>query len=213
MDKNSTKRKYDSTRRKSQARQTRLQILEAARSVFDERGYTGATIEAIAAQAGVAVETVYAVFGSKAGILKSLIDITVVGDDQPVPLLQREEILAVEQIQEPHAQLQKFAADIYAIMARMSPLFALLRIAAKTDPEIASLQRQLLDGRMQGMSYLVRQLERIQPLREGLSTEQAAETLWVASSAEVFQLLTADRGWTREQYCTWLADSLAKLLY
>ena len=87
--KKSPTRKYDSSRRKEQARRTRLQITEAARQLFLERGYSGATIEAIAEKAGVAKETVYAIFGSKRSILVFLLDISVGGDDQPVQLLDR----------------------------------------------------------------------------------------------------------------------------
>ena len=83
------KRQYNSTRRQAQASETRKQIIEAARKLFAQYGYAGATIEAIALEAGVAPETVFAVFGNKRTILANLIDISVGGDDQPVPLLQR----------------------------------------------------------------------------------------------------------------------------
>ena len=95
--KTTTGRRYDSTRRKQQARQTRREITEAARKLFTERGYAGATMGAIADEAGVAVETIYATFGSKSSILSHLIDVSVVGDDEPVPLLERPEILETEQ--------------------------------------------------------------------------------------------------------------------
>src|SRR5947208_2674838 len=86
----STKRKYDSSRRQAQARETQRQIVEAARRLFIERGYMGTTIEQIAAEAGVAVETIYATFGNKRAVLARLVDISVVGDDEPGPLLERE---------------------------------------------------------------------------------------------------------------------------
>ena len=76
-----TKRRYNSKRRQAQARETRRQITEAARMLFTERGYSGATIEAIAQEAGVATETVYAVFGNKRAILVHLVNISVGGDE------------------------------------------------------------------------------------------------------------------------------------
>ncbi len=212
MDKIHQKRKYNSTRRKIQARQTRLQILEAARKLFEARGYSGATIEAIAQEAGVAPETVYATFGNKQAILKKLIDVTIVGDEEPVPLLQRPYILNASKINDQPLLLQKFAADIAEIMGRMSPLFAILRTAAKLDAEIEALQQKLLAGRLEGMNFLIEQLRRIGPLREGITPLQAAETTWTISSAEVFHLLTVDRGWTKEQYVAWLVDTLTRLL-
>lgn len=82
-----SKRTYNSSRRKEQARLTSRQIVGAARKLFIDRGYSGATIEAIAQEAGVAAETVYAAFGNKRAILSKLIDVSIVGDDESIPLL------------------------------------------------------------------------------------------------------------------------------
>ena len=212
MDDISKKRKYNSTHRQSQARRTRMQILDAARQLFDLRGYSGATVEAIAQEAGVALETVYANFGNKQAILMKLIDVTIVGDEEPIPLLQRSYILNASEIKDQHQLLEKFAQDIYEIMQRMSPLFAILRTAAKMDAEIDALQEKLLAGRLEGMNFLVEQLQRIGPLRNEITPLQAAETVWLISSAEVFQLLTVDRAWTKERYVAWMVDTLSRLL-
>ena len=83
------KRAYNSTRRKNQAKETRRMIIEAARKLFYELGYNYATIDAIAREAGVAAETIYAIFGNKQTILMNLIQVTVVGDDENIPLLER----------------------------------------------------------------------------------------------------------------------------
>lgn len=212
MDIKHPKRTYTSTRRQAQARQTRLQILEAARKLFFERGYSGATIEAIAIEAGVAPETVYAIYKNKITILKKLVDVTLVGDDAPVPLLKRPNILSNLQNDDPKDLLQIFASDMYEIMTRMSPIFALLRSTAKNDPEIASLQQKLLTGRLGGMQVVTERIASIGPLRSGLSPAKAAATVWALSSAEVFQLLTVDLGWEKERYAAWLSDSLIRLL-
>ena len=206
------KRTYNSTRRQAQARQTRRLIIEAADRLFRERGYAGAAIEAIAQEAGVAVETIYATFGSKVAILTALVDFSVVGDDEPVPLLQRPGIRAAQAENDPRRLLDHFARDVVQVMQRMSPIFSLLRTAARSEPEIAALLARLLAGRLQGMMFLIEQLERTQGLRAGLDREQAGETAWALSSAEVFHLLTVERGWPREKYTAWLAGSLARLL-
>ena len=206
------KRRYDSTRRKSQARETRRQITEAARKLFAERGYTGATIESIAQEAGVAPETIYAVFGSKRAILAHLIDISVGGDDEPIRLLQRPGPQAVFQEHDPRQQLQMFSQDISVILERVAPLFETLRLAAKTEPDIADLLQNILRERLHNMASLVQRLSEQGPLREGLTDEQAAEIVWTLTSPEVFSLLTSDRAWSREQYIRWLADALTRLL-
>ncbi len=206
------KRTYTSGRRRLQADQTRRSILEAARKLFYSRGYASATIEAIAQEAGVAPETIYAVFGSKPAILRALVDVTFAGDEEPVPLLERSFSLTAAEETDQRRLVELFAVNIYRIMARMSPVFALLRTTAKTDPEIAALLARLLHERLGGMSFFVEQLSRIDPLRGQLPADQASATVWAISSAEVFDLLTRDLGWSEEQYVTWLSSTLVRLL-
>ena len=202
------KRKYNSDRRRAQAGETRRQIVAAARTLFMERGYAGATIEAIAQAAGVAPETIFAVFGSKRAILARLVGVAVGGDEQPIPLLQRPGPQAVFQERDPARQLELFAADISAILERVAPVFEIMRMAAKTEPDIAGLLKNLLEERLQNMLIFVQHL----PLRAGLDAAQAAETVWAVTSPEVFSLLTLDRGWPRERYTRWLAGALSRLL-
>ena len=207
-----SKRRYDSTRRQSQARETRRQITEAARKLFAERGYAGATIESIAQEAEVAPETIYAVFGNKRAILAHLIDISVGGDDEPIRLLQRPGPQAIFQEHDPRQQLHLFAQDISVILERVAPIFETMRLAAKTEPEIADLLQNILRERLHNMTSLVQRLSQHSPLREGPTDTQAAETIWTLTSPEVFSLLTVDRSWSREQYSRWLADALNRLL-
>jgi AcrR family transcriptional regulator len=206
------KRPYNSTRRQAQARQTRQQIADAARKLFTQRGYAGATIDAIAEEAGVAPETIYTVFGSKRKILSHLLDISVGGDDEPIHILERPEPQAVLQEKDQRRQLRTFASGITAIMERVWPIFEVMRIAAKTEPDIAELLQLSLHRRWHNMGTMVQHVAANGPLRDGLTNAQAADTVWTLTSAEVFRLLTVDRGWTRDQYMEWLADSLIRLL-
>ncbi len=207
-----TKRPYHSTRRRAQAGETRRQILEAARRLFAERGYSGATIEAIAQEAGVAAETIFAIFGNKRTILANLISLSVAGDDQPIPLLQRPGPQNVLQERDPRRQLQLFAQDISTILQRVAPVFEIMRMAAKTEPDIAELLKNLLEERLQNLAAFVQRLSAHTALRPGLDDAQAAEIVWTIASPEVFILLTMDRGWSRERYAAWLGDALARLL-
>jgi len=206
------KRSYNSTRRQAQARETRRQILEAARRLFSERGYTGATIDSIAQQAGVAPETIFATFGNKRAILANLIALSVGGDDEPIPLLQRPGPQTVLQEQDPIRQLHRFAQDISEILERVAPMFEIMRVAAKTEPDIAELLNHLLKERLQNMATLISRLSAHSPLREGVDIDHASEIVWTLTSPEVFSLLTVDRGWSRTQYHQWLGDSLIRLL-
>jgi AcrR family transcriptional regulator len=206
------KRAYNSARRQAQARQTRQQIADAARKLFAERGYAGATIEAIAQQAGVAPETVYAVFGSKRKILSHVMDVAIGGDDQPIGVLERPEPQAMFREKDQRQQLRMFALGIQAIMERAAPVFEVMRIAAKTEPDVAELLQHLLKDRWQNMQILAQRVAANGSLRPGLSLTQATDTIWALTSAEVYLLLTADRRLTSEQYVEWLADTLIRLL-
>lgn len=207
-----SKRKYDSTRREAQARETRMQIVEAARVLFLERGYAGTTIEAIAGKAGVSEETIYVTFKNKRKILSFLFDISVGGDDVPVRVIDRPEPQAILHDTDQHRQLAMFAKDITEILERAAPVFEVMRGAAKTEPEIASLLKRLLRERLRNMRMVAEHVAANGPLREGLDKGVAAEIIWSMTSPELYMLLTVDLGWTKEKYVQWLADTLIRLL-
>lgn len=206
------RRSYDSTHRRLQAQETRRRILEAARRLFVERGYSGATLEAMARDAGVAPETVFSVFGNKRTILASLVGMAVAGDDQPTPLLKRPGPRAVLEESEPARKLELFAQDMAGILERVSPLFEVMRMAAKTEPEIADLLQGLLEDRLRTLGKFTRNLASHAPLREGLNQRQAAEIVWALTSPELFNLLITDRDWSMDRYVRWLGDALSRLL-
>jgi AcrR family transcriptional regulator len=206
------KRRYDSTRRREQARETRRRILEAARRLFVARGYAGTTIEAVAQEAGVAVETVYAAFGSKRALISGLVGMLVGGDDTQIPLLERPGPQAVRRERDPRRQLRAFADDITPILGRVAPLLEVIRCAAATEPELAGLLQQMQRARLANFTRLVEWVASNGPLREGLELADAAETIWTLASGEVYRLLTGDRGWSPERYARWLGDSLVALL-
>lgn len=209
---NKPKRPYNSTRRRAQADQTRQQIVEAARKLFPVYGFAGTTMEAIAQEAGVAAETVFAIFGSKRAILVQLVNVAVGGDEQPIPLLQRPGPQGVLQETDPVLQIQRFARDITQIIERVAPVFQVLRAAARTEPDIADLLKTILDRRLQNLAVFVHHLAAHAPLRAGLDEPQAADMVWTLTSPEVFSLLTTDRGWSEDQYSSWLGSSLVRLL-
>ena len=176
------KRPYNSTRRRAQAGETRRQIVETAFRLFKERGYAGATIEAIAQEAGVAPETIYAIFGNKRTILMQLVQISVGGDDEAIPLLQRPGPQMVLQEQDPNRQVQLFAQDMAGILQRVAPVFEIMRLAAKTEPDIAELLTNLLNERLENLGRFVRSLSAHGPLRDGLDQFQATEIVWTITS-------------------------------
>ena len=206
------KRKYDSSRRKDQARETRHQIAEAARSLFIKRGYSGTTIDAIAQEAGVAPETVYAIFSNKRKILSHLMDISIGGDEQPIRLLDRPEPRAVLHDADQQHQIMMISQGISVIMGRVAHLFEIMRSAAKTEQDIEDLLNHLLNERLENMTTFVQNIANNGGLREGMEVSAAAELVWTITSPEVFLLLTRDRNFSQEQYAAWLQTTLVRLL-
>jgi AcrR family transcriptional regulator len=205
-------RRYDSALRKQQAGQTRMRILDAAQKLFAERGYAAGTIESIASAAGVAVDTVYAAFGSKRGVLKALLDVRVGGDDAPLDLLDRPGPQAVRREANQRRQVAAFAADVSAIIERARPVDDIMRGAAAVDGEIAAFRNQMQKHRYHNMEKLISWLVANGPLREGLTEDDAAAIAWTMTSPEIHWLLRVERGWTPERFTAWLAESLTGML-
>jgi AcrR family transcriptional regulator len=203
------KRRYRSQLRREQAEQTRQQVLDAAAKLFVERGYDRASVAAIAEQAGVSPETVYARFHNKRTLIGELMQRAVGGaDPRPIPEQDAPRALAAETDQ--HEQLRLFAADIVLRLERAAPLTTVVAGAARSDPEIAELYQRLHRNRLENMTPLIDALAANGPLL--LPRNQALDTLWALTSPELHQLLVRTRGWTRNHYRQWLSDSLSTLL-
>jgi AcrR family transcriptional regulator len=207
-----TKRPYDSSRRQAQAEETRREIVEAAHGLFVERGYARTTIAAIAREAGVAAETVYAAFGNKRAILARVVGVSVVGDHERVPMSDRPGVLAIIQEHDQRNQIRMLAKQMREVHERVGPVWRIMRAAEQDEPDIATLVQEGLKGRLGGMSQFVAVLHSNGPLREGVTVSAATETVWALGSAEMHRLLTVDRGWSSEKYDAWLADALIRLL-
>jgi AcrR family transcriptional regulator len=202
-------RRYHSDLRREQVKQTRALVLDAAATLFEERGYEGTSVAAIAKAAHVSAETVYGHFGNKRALLGELCRRAVRGDD-PAPVPAQSGPKAVAAATDQHEQLRLFAADIVLRLERAAPLVAIVAGAARTHAELADLLAALHADRLKNLRSLVDALAVNGPLR--LKEEEAVETVWALTSPELHQLLVRVRGWTRQRYRDWLATSLAELL-
>jgi AcrR family transcriptional regulator len=208
----SPRRPYRSEHRRRQADATRATILDAARQLFPERGYSGTTIEAIADAAGVAGITVYTAFGSKRALLAQLIHVAVVGDEQPSPVIEREGPRRAMTLPDQHEQIHRFAHDVAGIMERVSPLLEVLGNAALAEPDMAELNDSVLSERLRHLKTFARAVRRNGAFRDGISAEKAGEIIWALSSAEMVLLLMRRLGWSRAQYADWLEQTLVACL-
>lgn len=203
------KRPYRSERRREQAEQTRVRVIDAADAVFRRRGYERASISAIAAEAGVAEETIYGHFKNKRTLLGALVERAVRGDD-PRPVPEQAAPKALVEITDQREQLRRFAADIVRRIERAAPLVALVREGARAEPELSELLERLHRQRLVNLRTLVDAVADNGPLR--LPRDAATETVWALTSPELHQLVTNQRGWSRRRYANWLAESLEALL-
>ena len=206
------KRSYDSSLRKQQAGQTKMRILDSAQRLFAGRGYAASTIEAIASSAGVAVDTVYAIFGSKREVLKSLLDVRVGGDDAHIDVLDRPGPQAVRAERDQRRQLSVFASDVSEIIERVRPVDDIIRGAAAVDAEVAALRARVQESRFDSMRKFVSWVVANGPLRESLTEDDAATIVWTLTSPELHSLLRGVRGWSSKRYAAWLGETLARIL-
>ena len=205
-------RSYDNATREAQSAETRERILDSARDLIVERGYRGATVAAIARRAGVHVDTVYELAGRKPVILQELIERAISGTGSAVAADDRDYVKAIRAEPEATAKLAVYAAAMRAIQSRMAPLYLALRDASATEPAAAAVCRRISERRAANMRRLAEDLQASGGLREGMSVDEAADVIWVTNSADVYVLLTGERGWSPERYERWLAETWRLLL-
>jgi TetR/AcrR family transcriptional regulator of autoinduction and epiphytic fitness len=206
------KRRYDMANRARQATETRRRIVQAAARLFSQHGYAATSISAIAAEAGVAVQTVYASMRTKRDILEAVIRATVRGDQDQVALAAGARWREMEAEADPREKLAMFARIHREICQREAELFAVLETAAAADPQIAPLLRDKERFRYQDQSRVARSLRRQAQLRPGLSARKAADIIWALASERLYLALVKERGWSAAQYEAWLFDQLAAAL-
>ena len=204
------RRGYSSPVREEQAAQTRTRILEAAGTCFAAAGYARTTVKAIADAAGVANDTVYAAFGTKARVLTALVDRRLAPSGDVANVMDRPEALAVRDEPDQRRQVHLFARDIAEVMARVRPVYEILRTASAVEPEMAEVHAEMDGYRLLNMRKFAGWLEARAPLR--VAVDRAAEIIWAVASPDVARMLVDGRGWSVEQYTEWLEDTLVRVL-
>jgi len=204
-----SRRPYDSSRRKHAAAATRTAILEAARLLFVERGYAATTVADIAASAGVAPATVNAAFGGKAGLLKRLVDVAIVGDEEPLPVSQREIARQIADERDPRRQISLLVGSLTATHERLADLQAVLVQASGVDAEVRTEAARSEERRRHGMGEFVALVD---PASLSTDAQTAADAVWALTEPRLYLGLVRERGWSPDQYRTWLVGQLEAAL-
>jgi AcrR family transcriptional regulator len=206
------KRAYDSSSRKEAAKATRQAILDAAQTLFCEKGFAGTTMPAVAQAAGIALDTVYASVGKKPALFALLLETAISGTEAAVPPEERDYVRAIRSEESASGKLKIYASALRKIHSRLAPLFGVLQQAAPMDPSLGELWRRFAERRANNMKLLAQDLAATGQLRRDLSVEMAADILWSMNSPEYYLLLVEQRGWKPEKFEQWLGTAWCQLL-
>jgi AcrR family transcriptional regulator len=204
--------KPPSPSRRDRALQTRRRILGAASTEFRANGYLGTTMAAIAAGAGVAVQTVYFVFHTKAELLSRTFDFAVLGDEEPTPPEETAWYRGLATDADARRALRGFVAGTSTILSRASPIAEVVRAAAASDPEVALVHQHHERLRVEGYARAVGTLAGRGMLRAGVDVDEATDVLLTLAGPDTYLAFVRDRNWSHDRYVAWAGDALAELL-
>src|SRR5215207_1119087 len=200
------RRSYHSPRRQQQAAATRRSILDAAQRLFEEHGYPATTMEQVAAEAGVALKTVYSAFATKSGLLRALWDLRLKGDADDAPVAERPWYREVLDEPDPERQLRLNARNSRVVKERIGSILRTIRSAAAIEPGADALWRLIQSDFHANQRVLVAAIAARGGLRPGLDVERATDVLWTLNHPDVWLLLVGERGWTPEAFEAWFAE-------
>ena len=206
------KRPYHAPRRAAAAARTREAIAAAAKDSFERLGWSGATMRGIADQAGVSVKTVEALYRTKAELLKEVVDYAIAGDLQPIPILGRESVAAMQAAPDAPAMLDLHAHHARAISGRAAPIFWVTEQAAPAHQDVARLWAQMCDNRRAGASWAATTLLAKPGLPPHIGQRYAEEVFWIAIDPATYRSLTLGRGHSPADFETWIKNFYTKML-
>lgn len=204
------RRRYDSRGRQAQARRNQEAILDAAQRQFLDNGYGATTVAAIAAEAGVSVETVYKAFSGKSGLVRALYDRALRGRG-PVSAYERSDEMRAREV-DPRTIMRRWGELTTEVAAQLTPIRLLIRAAAVTDPEIAALLKDGDNERLERMRHHAEFLAERGYLREGITTDKATDVLYTCSSVEIYEVLVLQRCWPLPEFAGFIADFMITAL-
>jgi len=201
------KRRYESPRRRAQADATRRDIIAAAQRLFERHGYAATTMAAIAAEAGVALKTVYLTVETKSGVLRAVWNTLLRGDDADRPVAEQRWYVEVLEETDPDSRLLLNARNSAEGKRRIAAIVEVIRSAATADPEIGALWTRIQTEYHANQRAIVERLHERGELAHELDVERAADILWTINHPSTWQLLVAERGWTPEEYERWAGET------
>jgi AcrR family transcriptional regulator len=203
-------RRYDSSWRKEQARNTQRVVLRAAHDLFVGKGYGRTTMADVASAAGVSVETVYGAFRNKATLLHRVWDITIGGDDDEIVYHERPEVQALRAEPDLASRLTAQAALFTATARRIVPLVLAVQGAAASDPAAAEMLAEIGRQRLAGIGVIAREAAATGQL--AVSEEQCRDFVWATTDGVLWHRLVNELGWSDQQFESWLGTMWTRML-
>ncbi|GAC1412578.1 MAG: TetR/AcrR family transcriptional regulator [Actinomycetota bacterium] len=203
----SARRSYASSIRRGDAPRA---ILDAATTLFAEHGYLSTSIDAIAEKARVARPTIFAAVGTKADILKRVIDEAIAGDDAPIPVRERLWFQEALSARDAGTLLRLHARNARAMLDRVAPLMWAVQSAAEVDDDAKALWTTLESQRLKGQRPVARRLLEIGGVRDGYDERMISDVLW--GVVALYRAFVEERGWSPKRFELWLGDTLCRLL-
>jgi AcrR family transcriptional regulator len=199
------------SRRQVAAEATQQTIVETAARLFVADGYQATSLAGIAAEAGVAVQTIYNAIGSKRDVLSRVLDFAAAGAraPTPVPTFMREQ---AEREEDPHRILEQLVEFWLGAFERIAPVGVVIRQAAALDPEVAELERSRAAQRLRNYAIAAQLLADRGALRAGLTIEDAAATIFTVGHPDQYRFLVHEQGWEPSRWAAWVRTSLIAAL-
>ncbi|GAA4476326.1 TetR/AcrR family transcriptional regulator [Rhodococcus olei] len=202
------KRRYDATRRRQRARDNRRAVVAAARELFERDGFRPTTLAAVADHAGVSVKGLYKYFGSKAELAKAVFDHVIAGDDEPVPVAERPEQIAVRAEPDVRRKIELFVRGLARRQDRSARVQRLIRDGRHVDDSLVAVWDQLSNEALVGATIIGRQLLDTGQLRDGIDLDEVRDVLWNYMAIDTYDRLVVARGWALERYSAWVGRAV-----
>ncbi|QNE21192.1 TetR/AcrR family transcriptional regulator [Kribbella qitaiheensis] len=206
------KRAYDASGRRERAVARRLAVVQAAQELFERDGFRSTTIAAVARTAGVSAESVYKGFGTKAALAKAVFDLVIAGDDEPIPVAERPEAIAIQAEPDVRRKLALYVEGFAHRQQRSAKVQILIRDGRHVDDTLEEVWQNLQTERLTGMTMLATHLHSTGQLRPGLPLDETRDTLWTYTSIDLYDLLVLTRTWPLPRYETWLTNAITNAL-
>lgn len=200
-----------SDKQAERSRKTRAKIVAAARELFVEKGYGATSLQDVATRAGVAVQTIYFVFGAKRALFKDVVDTTIAGDAEPVETMGRDWFRSAVAASTAAEHVRLHVRGTRPVMDRVAPIIPVIAAATATDPKIPALWPDR-DPRYTVLHATAKSLVTKPGARTGVSARHAADVLYGVLSPELYLVFTRERGWSPAKWEKWAQETLLQQL-